>query len=491
MQRYLSGLLLAILILLSLSSEPSVMAEGRLDKILNQPYYFHREVSGIASYRIANATFPSRTEALNYTDFAPIGTWEVANGWIFPSVPRDINLTKDFTFLFSVWTNGTGLATLFFRFYVWRNEHEISLFTSKASGYITDKLREQIWLSSVGNQTIQVKEGDRLVLRLFIKVERSGYFFTSFDGVLSPSYANDPTTIIKYPGEDGAYVSLAVYPSSPTTHYTKVNENPPDNDTTYLKDKGSSQPMAYDVFIKEAISFPEGYNITSVRVVLTVKTHLYVPECSGIASARLRNSTANITSSGVDIAWSTYSEVTFSWSNLSPFTGLAWTQDEINAMQFGLGLEGGFDFETSRYRGCRCTQVRLEIDYTVPGGAIWNYVSGWPFNLTARAWTQISFWPFTLITESWKMISSWTFDFISGMWNPISSWIFSLRSPGWFSVSSWTFELATLGWHSIAFWIFSLTPFSTGFLLIPLIFLVGVVLFLMAVALGKKFHNEF
>jgi hypothetical protein len=106
----------------------------------------------------------------------------------------------------------------------------------------------------------------------------------------------------------------------------------------------------------------------------------------------------------------------------------------------------------------------------------WNYVSGWPFNLTARAWTQISFWPFTLITESWKMISSWTFDFISGMWNPISSW---------------SFQLLTLGWHSIAFWIFSLTPFSTGFLLIPLIFLVGVVLFLMAVALGKKFQDGF
>lgn len=76
----------------------------------------------------------------------------------------------------------------------------------------------------------------------------------------------------------------------------------------------------------------------------------------------------------------------------------------------------------------------------------WYYVSGWPFTLTARAWSQIGFWPFTLLTEAWKVVSSW---------------------------------------------IFSLTPFSTGFLLIPLIFLVGVVLFLMAVALGKKFQNEF
>lgn len=151
----------------------------------------------------------------------------------------------------------------------------------------------------------------------------------------------------------------------------------------------------------------------------------------------------------------------------------------------------------------------------------WNSVSSWPFTLTGRAWSQIGFWPFTLLAEAWNMVSSWilslpseawslvaswSFDLRSRIWNPISSWIFSLnarswqninfwiftlRSPGWNSISSWIFNLETLGWHSVSFWIFSLTPFSTGFLLIPLIFLVGVVLFLIAVALGKKFQNEF
>lgn len=136
----------------------------------------------------------------------------------------------------------------------------------------------------------------------------------------------------------------------------------------------------------------------------------------------------------------------------------------------------------------------------------WNSISSWPFTLTARAWSQIGFWPFTLLAEAWNPMASWSLNLMSGTWNSVSSWIlslnvrewlnvnfwiFTLRSPGWNSVSSWIFNLETLGWHTIAFWIFSLTPFTTGFQIIPILFLSGVVIFLLIVALGKKLQDEF
>lgn len=168
------------------------------DKILGSHFYFHRNLSGIESFRFLNRSFPIYKDQNTYrVDNVPEGIFEVGSGWVTEAIKKNCTLTRSYNFLFSVWSHGNGNATFFFKFYAYRNNREIYLFTTKSSDLIpkTTMLIEMLWQHRIGETTIHIKEGDRLVLRLFINVTKRGDFEAGFDCSEYPSYVMDPTEV--------------------------------------------------------------------------------------------------------------------------------------------------------------------------------------------------------------------------------------------------------------------------------------------------------
>lgn len=166
-----------------------------VDKVLAQNYYFHREFSGIETYRNLDPIYPNKT-LLTYSQNVPVGVFEVGTGWVTKAIPKDITLSRGYNFLFSTWANTTAFGELLFKFYVFRNNVETYLFTSASCSLASSNmsyLSELVWQHRINETMIQVKKDDRLVLRLFVNVTRAGAFTVGYDCNEYPSYVNDPT----------------------------------------------------------------------------------------------------------------------------------------------------------------------------------------------------------------------------------------------------------------------------------------------------------
>lgn len=172
----------------------NVQARQPLNRILESPFYFHREQSDIGDYRVLNREYPIYTDSNTIIKDVPVGVWEVGEGWITPAVPRDINLTRSYNFLFSIWCGGNGEAQLYFEFYAYRNDREIFLFRSRQSDWVGSPT-EMLWQHKTKEVTLEVKEGDRLVLRCYINVSVAGRFGLGYDCTQYPSYILDPEEI--------------------------------------------------------------------------------------------------------------------------------------------------------------------------------------------------------------------------------------------------------------------------------------------------------
>lgn len=299
------------------------------------------------------------------------------------------------------------------------------------------------------------------------------------------AYAS-PGTVTLRPNAGGDVTRLL---PKTAPNYGEVDEAVADGDTSYVEhdESGTSGNYMADLYNLPDSGIPAGSTINNVTFYYTAKK-IQVGTAIG-TSARATFKTHGTTYVATPYGLTTSYAEKNSIYNTNPNTTVAWTIAEIDALQAGPSLQFQYVGDTW-YSYARCTQLYIIVDYTTVSKT-WNYIIAWQFTLIARSWILVAYSAFTLISRIWNPISSWIFSLNARAWQNINFWIFTLRSPGWNSVSSWIFSLETLGWHSIAFWIFSLTPFSAGFLLIPLIFLVGIVLFLMAVALLSKFQDQF
>jgi len=196
------------------SFDPSVNAAS-LKRLLGSNFYFHRELSGIGSYRILNTAYPTYSDSKSIVQTVPTGVWEVGDGWISPQVPENITLERAYNFLFSVWGAGSGNASLFFKFFAYRNDIEHFLFASNPSERLIRNTFEMLWQHKTKEVTLQINEGDRLVLRLFINVTVAGTFGLGYDCTQYPSYVNDPV-------ETRYFRSDLVFGTSQTTTGAKI-----------------------------------------------------------------------------------------------------------------------------------------------------------------------------------------------------------------------------------------------------------------------------
>jgi len=169
-------------------------------------------------------------------------------------------------------------------------------------------------------------------------------------------------------GNDGASVAIeatlrptsdalagfpTVYPSTPTTHYDKVDDATADDDSTYVE-TGDSTTEVYDRYDKPSFTLPAGKKIALIRVVCRGYSDL------GLASLRfgVYVGTAYYMSLYYKPAdWTTY---TIDWAK-NPATGLPWTQDDINSLQIAISGKSYYYARWSEWCYALVTQVYLEV----------------------------------------------------------------------------------------------------------------------------------
>ncbi len=156
------------------------------------------------------------------------------------------------------------------------------------------------------------------------------------------------------PNAAGTYTELGVYPADPATHYDKVDEATPDENDTYVRNTISTGTYQRDTYNLPAHS---GSGIINSVIVysrllrwaqrifykIDIYTHSTLHESPEVELTNFMS----------------FETKNYQWTT-NPDTGLAWTWDEIDALEAGIALRG------DNYNGDqgRCTQVYVEVDYS-------------------------------------------------------------------------------------------------------------------------------
>ena len=171
---------------------------------------------------------------------------------------------------------------------------------------------------------------------------------------LRPDGAGDETGILER------------YPDTGEENWEDVDDaNGHDGDSTYVMRNAGWQ---YDLYSTANYTTGAG-DINYVKVYLVARA-TGVPNREG---AHVHIKTNGVAHDG-PLEWLTQSYATYSyqWDN-NPETTQAWTWDEIDALQIGLGLRGSRTSGPGAGRYSRCTQVYVEVNYTT----YTYYTEGW------------------------------------------------------------------------------------------------------------------
>jgi hypothetical protein len=156
------------------------------------------------------------------------------------------------------------------------------------------------------------------------------------------------------PNAAGDETSLSQYPAS-TYHWDKVDEATADDNTTYVYTTAASYQR--DLYNLPAHSVGSG-TINSItiyfRIAINYSGTTVYAKPSQKSGTTVTDGT-EVTRTGA-ITYLTYSQT----YTTNPATGVAYTWDEIDALQIGVCLKSGIYGISAR-----CTQVYVEVDYTV------------------------------------------------------------------------------------------------------------------------------
>jgi len=156
-------------------------------------------------------------------------------------------------------------------------------------------------------------------------------------------------------------VQCSQYPTS-GYNYDKVNEVTSDGDSTYVYAPGGTNAYYYDLYDIPSSGIPVGSTINSVAITIVVRSAGYGTKSTNVAT-RLNTHATIYETSYIIANSSTYSAKTTTYTT-NPYTGAAWTLDEVNSMDIGVMCR---DIYLEPYdSGARCTQVYVVIDYTPP-----------------------------------------------------------------------------------------------------------------------------
>jgi hypothetical protein len=155
-----------------------------------------------------------------------------------------------------------------------------------------------------------------------------------------------------------ANVSVVLFPSPVgRANWDCVDETPAD-DTDWVEEADQTT-FQDDLYATPSPSIPAGSTINSVKVYfrvekIGVKSSYARPRIRALAQT-ITNGTAVTLTDGV---WANKSQT---WTT-NPITSAAWTVDEVNDLDIGVGMRQATVGET----GGLCSQLYAEIDYAPP-----------------------------------------------------------------------------------------------------------------------------
>ena len=164
--------------------------------------------------------------------------------------------------------------------------------------------------------------------------------------ILRPNAAGDLTYLYQYPATG--------------SNYEKVDEETKDDDSTYVYNEATAH--YYDRYNIPNHSEGSG-TINSVTVKAYMKRYVFGFDCTAKLCCKTHDTLYYSDIIQLTISYALYSK---QWTT-NPYTGSAWTWDEIDALLIGVGLKG----EGSGYYS-RCTQLWVEVNYE--GAAPPSYV---------------------------------------------------------------------------------------------------------------------
>ena len=154
------------------------------------------------------------------------------------------------------------------------------------------------------------------------------------------------------PNGAGALTQNAQSPGS-GANWDKVAEAVHDSDATYIYSP-FGQYLRYDLY--ELENMPAAISISKVTICAYIRSGA-PPQFCLYATQYIRTHNTNY---GSGDFWPPQNYVLYTWvKTTNPFTGVAWTVAEVNALQAGFGLYYGNTPTTST----RCTQVYVEVTY--------------------------------------------------------------------------------------------------------------------------------
>ncbi|MFH1801685.1 MAG: hypothetical protein ABH804_02530 [archaeon] len=158
------------------------------------------------------------------------------------------------------------------------------------------------------------------------------------------------------PDAVGSSTNLVSVPTG-TANWQAVDDVTSDGDLTYVRGP-STTVITYDLYnISNLSSTPASIKKVTVYIVVRATT-----QCQGLCQARTELRTNGVDYHGTTITLSGTAYTIYSTEYINnPSTGQPWTEDEINALQVGVGLKSNRDSNNWR---ARATQVYAIVEYT-------------------------------------------------------------------------------------------------------------------------------
>ncbi len=154
------------------------------------------------------------------------------------------------------------------------------------------------------------------------------------------------------PNAIGQYSSLSPYPGTGEENWEEVDEETPDEDSTYVERNAAA--YAHDTHNLPAHSGSGTINF--IKVYIRCRSNQTPTQTNAHPSIYTYSTKYDGDEKTLTTSWDNYSH---QW-NQNPNTESAWTWDEIDALQAGLGLRTA---KTGEYVWSKCTQVWVEVDY--------------------------------------------------------------------------------------------------------------------------------
>jgi hypothetical protein len=177
-------------------------------------------------------------------------------------------------------------------------------------------------------------------------------------GQVKLSPAGVPGTETLRPDGTGDETLIAEQEPITGDHWDKVDEATSDGDGTYVAT--NNEGWDEDLYSTADHSTGSG-DINYVKVYMVARA----TGAPAQENARVHIKTNNGEHNG-DAVYTTIDYATYSWQwDKNPQTGNAWTWDEIDALQIGAGLRRAKGTGSASSRWTRCTQVYVEVGYTV------------------------------------------------------------------------------------------------------------------------------